>query len=113
MIKSIQTLKNYFKRGNKPTQAQFSDLIDAFVHRTSPEARGPKGDKGDRGPAGAPGPQGATGAKGATGAQGPQGLKGNPGLRGPQGVQGLRGAPGSNIFTWATRYASLLCGESR
>ena len=25
-------LKNYFNKGDKPTEAQFADLIDSFVH---------------------------------------------------------------------------------
>ena len=33
MAKSIQTLKSYFLDGKKPTENEFADLIEAFVHR--------------------------------------------------------------------------------
>lgn len=33
MKKNIATLKEYFQAGRKPTQEQFADLIDSFVHK--------------------------------------------------------------------------------
>ena len=33
-IRAINILKGYFLRGLKPTEAQFGDLIDSFVHRS-------------------------------------------------------------------------------
>lgn len=35
--KSIQTLKEYFKVGKRPTESQFEDFIDSFAHLDGPE----------------------------------------------------------------------------
>jgi hypothetical protein len=35
MKKSISVLKNYFKKGDKPTQQQFYDFLESFVHLDS------------------------------------------------------------------------------
>lgn len=32
-VKAIEILKSYFLLGSKPTQGQFEDLIDSFVHK--------------------------------------------------------------------------------
>jgi hypothetical protein len=32
-VKPISTLKNYFKTGDRPTESQFSDFIDSFLHK--------------------------------------------------------------------------------
>ncbi|MBP5372434.1 MAG: hypothetical protein J6Y55_11010 [Bacteroidales bacterium] len=32
-IQTLETLKNWFKRGAKPTAQQFSDVFDSFVHK--------------------------------------------------------------------------------
>lgn len=33
MATTIETLKSYFKNGKKPTEQEFGELIDAFIHR--------------------------------------------------------------------------------
>lgn len=38
MIKSKDELKSYFETGDKPTQAQYADLIDSFVDAKQPES---------------------------------------------------------------------------
>lgn len=40
MIKSISELKSRFLRGMKPTQEDFANLIDSFVHRQDTSAVG-------------------------------------------------------------------------
>ena len=33
-IQTLQTLKSWFVRGAKPTQQQFGDAFDSFVHKS-------------------------------------------------------------------------------
>lgn len=64
---SKETTLNSFKNGSKPTEKDFSDLLDDL------QALAP-GDKGDLGPKGDQGDQGDTGKKGPKGDKGPQGV---------------------------------------
>ena len=34
-VKAINILKSFFNRGDKPTESNFADLIDSFVHKSS------------------------------------------------------------------------------
>lgn len=34
-VKTISVLKTYFETGDRPTESQFADLIDSFIHKTT------------------------------------------------------------------------------
>lgn len=118
---TINTLKQYFKTGLKPTQFNFWDFLDSFFHKDDKvplesveglqgefdkyatkdyvdNSAGVQGIPGEQGIQGLPGADGAQGIQGEQGIQGVPGADGAPGAKGDageQGVQGIQGVPGS------------------
>ncbi|MGH0792037.1 collagen-like protein [Bacillus cereus] len=80
MGKTKEAVKALFVTGYKPTQQDFTDLI---------EVAGVQGPKGDKGETGSQGLKGDAGVKGDTGAKGEVGAKGADGKNGTNGVNGV------------------------